>query len=166
LVEEARRDLEAMLAQHDVDGLEVSIDVVTGSPAERIVDAADEAGMLVIGSRGSNHLVPELLDPVTIRALRHSHCSILSVREVHVDLEANEAEIARLADACRITWQLIEDGRAAEALPYIEPAAQRAPVNATIQEAYSIVLKQLGRDMEARSHHEISQMIRARIDRS
>ncbi|HYZ84897.1 MAG TPA: universal stress protein [Bryobacteraceae bacterium] len=165
-VEEARRALEEMLAQHAVNGLDVAVDVVTGSPAERIVDAADDAGMLVIGSRGFNPLVPESLDPVTTRALRHSHCSILAVREVHVDLEANEAEIARLADACRVTWQLIEDDRAVEALPFIEPAAQRAPFNATIQEAYAIVLEKVGQKVEARARHELSQMIRARIDRS
>ncbi len=165
-VEEARRDLEEMLAQHAVNGLDVAVDVVTGSPAERIVDAADDAGMLVIGSRGFNPLVPESLDSVTTRALRHSQCSILAVREVHVDLEASEAEIARLADACRVTWQLIEDDRAVEALPFIEPAAQRAPFNATIQEAYAIVLEKVGQELEARSRHELSQMIRARIDRS
>jgi len=165
-VEEARRELEELLAQHALSGLDVAIDVVTGSPAERILDAADDAGMLVIGSRGFNPLVPELLDPVTTRALRHSQCGILSVREVHVDLQAGEAEIARLADACRVAWQLIEDNRAAEALPVIEPAAQRAPFNATLQEAYAIVLENVGRDVEARARHEISRMIRARIDRS
>ncbi len=165
-VEEARRNLEEMLAQHAVDGLEVAVDVVTGSPVEQIVDAADDAGMLVIGSWGFNPLVPRSLDPVTTRALRHSRCSILAVREVHADLEASEAEIVRLADACRVTWKLIEDNRAAEALPIIELAAQRAPVNATIQEAYAIVLEKVGREVEARSRHELSQMIRARIDRS
>ena len=166
LVEEARRDLEQMLAQHALDGLDVAIDVMTGSRAERIIDAADDAGMLVIGSRGFNPLVPASLEPVTARALRHSRCSILAVREVHVDLEANEAEIARLADACRVTWQLIEDNRAVEALPVIEPAAQRAPFNATIQEAYAIVLEKVGKEVEARSRHELARMIRARIDRS
>lgn len=166
LVEDARRNLEQMVAQHAVNGLDVAVDVMKGSPAERIIDAADDAGMLVIGSRGFNPLVPKSLDPVTARALRHSQCSILAVREVHVDLEASEAEIARLADACRVTWQLIEDNRAAEALPFIEAAAQSAPVNATIQEAYAIVLEKVGREVEARSRHELAQMIRARIDRS
>jgi nucleotide-binding universal stress UspA family protein len=165
-VEEARRDLEEMLVQHAVNGLDVAVDVVTGSPAERIVDAADDAGMLVIGSPGFHPLVPESLDQVTTRALRHSQCSILAVREVDVDLEASEAEIARLADACRVTWQLIEDDRAVEALPFIERAAQRAPFNATIQEAYAIVLEKVGREVEARARHELSQMIRARLDRS
>lgn len=169
-VEEARHLLEEMLARlaakEPEAAVDASIDVVTGSPAERIVDAADEAGMIVIGSRGFNPLIPELLDPVTTRALRHSRCSILAVREVHVDLEQNEAEIARLADACRVAWQLIEDNRAAEALPFIEPAAQRAPFNARIQEVYAIVLEKVGREVEARSRHELSQMIRTRIDRS
>ncbi len=165
-VEEARQLLQEMLARQSAGGLEVVVEVMKGSPEERIVDAADDAGLLVIGSRGFNPLIPEALNPVTVRALRHSSCSILAVREVHVDLEANEAEITRLADACRLTWQLIEDNRAAEALAYIEPAAQRAPVNATIQEAYAIVLEKLGREVEARSRHELSRMIRARIDRS
>jgi nucleotide-binding universal stress UspA family protein len=166
LVEDARRELKEMLAQYEVNGLDVEVDVVTGSPAERIVDAADDAGMLVIGSWGFNRLVPESLDAVTTRALRHSQCSILAVREVHVDLEANEADITRVADACRVTWQLIEDNRAAEALPFIERAAQLAPFNATIQEAYAIVLEKVGQEVEARSRHELSKMIRARIDRS
>ncbi len=160
-VEEARRDLEKMLAQHEVSGLDVAVDVVTGSPDERIIDAADDAGMLVIGSRGL-----DATDSVTTRALRHSQCSILAVREVHVDLEASEAEITRLADACRVTWQLIEDNRAVEALPLIERAAHRAPFNATIQEAYAIVLEKAGQEVEARSRHELSRMIRARIDRT
>ena len=165
-VEEARRGLEEILAQHALNGVNVAVDVVTGSPAERIIDAADDAGMLVIGSRGFNPLVPESLDSVTTRVLRHSQCNIVAVREVHVDLEASEAEIARLADACRVTWQLIEDNRAAEALPLIERAAQRAPFNATIQEAYAIVLEKVGQVVEARSRQELAQMIRARIDRS
>lgn len=165
-VDEARRDLEKMLAEHDLDGLRVAVDVVTGNPAERILDAADEAGMLVIGSRGFAPLFPERLDAVTTRALRYSQCSILSVREVHVDLQASEVELTSLADACRITWQLIEDNRAAEALPLIEPAAQRAPYNATIQEAYAIVLEKAGQEVEARARHELSRMIRTRIDRT
>ncbi|MEZ5396686.1 MAG: universal stress protein [Bryobacterales bacterium] len=164
-VEAARGDLQEMLAQEDVAGLEVKVDVVKGSPDERIVDAADDAGMLVIGSRGFAPLVPELLNPITTRALRHSQCSVLAVREVHVDLQASEAKLARIADACRVTWELIEDNRAAEALPFIESAAQLAPFNAKIQEAYAIVLDNLGQDVEARARHELAKMIRARIDR-
>jgi nucleotide-binding universal stress UspA family protein len=164
--EKARRDLEEMLAQHETTGLSVEVDVLTGNAVERIVDAADDAGLLVVGSRAFAAPIPEWLDPVTTRALRHSRCSILAVREVHADLEASEGEILRLADACRTTWQLIEDNRAAEALPFIEPAAQRAPFNATIQEAYAIVLEKLGQKVEAQARHELAQMIRSRIDRS
>ncbi len=165
-VAEARRDLEEMLAEQAVSGLDVTVEVVTGNPAERIVDAADDAGMLVVGSRAFTPPVPLGLDPVTTRALRHSRCSILTVREVHADLEASEAEIVRIADACRVTWQMIEDNRAGEALPLIEQAVQRAPFNATIQEAYAIVLEKVGREVEARSRRELAQMIRTRIDRS
>jgi nucleotide-binding universal stress UspA family protein len=165
-VEEARLDLQVMIDAQSPNGLAVTVDVLTGGPVEKIIDAADDAGLIVIGSRGFHPLFPKAINPVTARVLRHSRCSILTVREVHVDLEVNEAEIARLAEACRVTWELIEDNRAVEALPFIEPAAQRAPFNATIQEAYAIVLEKVGREVEARSHHEISRMIRARLDRS
>lgn len=164
-VEASRQQLQDMIAQEDVSGLDVKVEVVWGRPDEKIVDAADDAGMLVIGSRGFAPLIPELLNPITTRALRHSQCSILAVREVHVDLQASEAELARLADACHKTWELIGDNRAAEALPFIEPVAQLAPYNAKIQEAYAIVLEKLGQDVEARARHELSKMIRTRIDR-
>ncbi|MBS1832900.1 MAG: universal stress protein [Acidobacteria bacterium] len=164
--DEARRDLEQMLAQHPIDGLDIEVIVVTGNPVERIVDAADDAGLLVVGSRGYTAPTTEWHDSVTTRVLRHSRCSILAVREVQADLEGSEREIVRLADACRVTWQLIEDGRAAEALPIIEPVAQRAPFNATIQEAYAIVLEKVDQRVEARARRELAQMIRARIDRS
>lgn len=162
-VEEARRGVEKLLAEHSVDGLDVEVIVVSGSPAERIVDAADDAGLLVIGSRGLDPLVLEWLDPVTTRALRHSQHSVMTVREVDVDLERRESAVESLADAYHAAWQLIEDDRAAEALPLIESAAQRAPFNATIQETYAIVLEKVGREVEARARHEISQMIRIRI---
>jgi nucleotide-binding universal stress UspA family protein len=161
--DKARLSVEEELAAYALDGLDVEIVVVSGSPEERIVDAADEAALLVIGSRGFDPLVPEWLGPVTTRALRHSHCSILAVREVDVDLERSMSAIAAVADAHRVAQQLIEDRRAPEALALIESAAQHAPFNATIQDTYAVVLKSVGREVEARARREIAKMIRRRI---
>jgi len=68
---------------------------------------------------------------------------------VDVDLEQRERAIGDVADAYRAARELIEDDRAAEALPLIEMAAERAPVNATIQETYAIALEKVGREVEA-----------------
>ncbi len=161
--EDARRGLDALLADYDTEGPDVEVLMVRGVPAERIVDASDEAGLLVVGSRGFDPLVPEWLGPVTTRALRSSRCSVLAIREVDVDLDRREHAIGEIADAYRAARQLIEDDRAAEALPLIELAAERAPVNATIQETYAIALENVGREVEARGRHEIAEMIRNRI---
>jgi nucleotide-binding universal stress UspA family protein len=159
----ARARIEELVAQHDVDGLDVSVIVVGGEPAEEIVDATDDAGLLVIGSRGFDPLIPEWLGPVTARALRRSHCTTLTIREVDVDLSRREHAIASLADDYRAAWQLLDDDRAAEALPLIEGAAERAPANAEIQEALAVALDRVGRQVEARGRREIAAMIRKRF---
>jgi hypothetical protein len=160
----AREEVQALLAEHDHEGLELSVVVVSGVPAERIVDAADDAGLLVVGSRGFDPLIPDWLGPVTSRTLRYSHCSALTIREVDGDLKRRERAISSLADAHRDAWQLMDDGHAVEALPLIESAAERAPANATIQETFAVALEKVGRHVEARGRREIAKMIRKHID--
>lgn len=159
----ARDRIEALIGQHDVAGVDVSAIVVGGVPAEQIVDATDDAGLLVIGSRGFDPLIPEWLGPVTARALRRSRCSTLTIREVDVDLSRREHAIASIADDYRTARELLDDDRAAEALPLLESAAERAPANADIQEALAVALDRVGRQVEARGRREIAAMIRKRI---
>lgn len=161
--EGARHCVEAMLEEHDLEGLGVEVVVVDGTPAEEIVDASHDAGLLVVGSRGFDPLVPEWLGPVTTRALRHGASSVLAIREVDVDLERRQAAIAGLADAHDAAQRLIADDRAAEAIALIEGAAERAPTNAAIQETYAVALERVGRAVEARARHELAEMIRTRI---
>ncbi|MCB9592372.1 MAG: universal stress protein [Sandaracinaceae bacterium] len=159
----AREQVEGLLAEQDLDGLDVSVVVVLGSPAERIVDAGDEAGLLVIGSRGFDPLIPDWLGPVTSRALRYSRCSMLTVREVDLDLTRREHAIASLAHDYQAARRLLDLDGAAEALPILESAAERAPANAAIQEAFALALERVGRHVEARGRREIAAMIRTRI---
>lgn len=161
--EQALVQVQELVDEHHIVGLEVDVVVVGGPPAERILDAADEAGLLVIGSRGFDPLIPEWLGPVTSRALRYSRCGMLTVREVDVDLGRRELAIASLAHDYRAARELLDDDRAAEALPIIEGAAERAPANAAIQEAFAIALERVGRAVEARGRREIAAIIRARI---
>ncbi len=159
----ARGQVDALLAAHDVDGLEVSVNVDSGIPAAKIVEAAADAGLLVVGSRGFDPLIPDWLGPVTTRTLRHSRCSALTIREVDVDLERREHAIANLAHAHREVRRLLEEQQPQDALPLIEGLAERAPANAEIQETFAITLERVGRNVEARGRHEIAKMIRKRI---
>ncbi len=159
----SREEVEKVVGEHDLRGLDVSVSVVSGSPVERIVDAADDAGLLVIGSRGFDPLIPDWLGPVTSRALRYSRCSMLTIREVDVQLGRRERALASLADDYRAARRLLDDDRAAEALPLLESAAERAPANAAIQDAFALALERVGRDVEARGRREIATMIRKRI---
>lgn len=159
----ARRSVQTELGRHDLSGVTAEVVIARGNAAERIVEAASQAGVLIIGSRGFDPFMPDWAGPVTTRALRHSVCSILTIREVHADLDVHLGAVTRLADAYQTAWTLIQDGRAEEALAWIEPAAEQAPFNATIQEAFGIALKQLGRDVEARARLEVARLLRDRI---
>ena len=158
-----REQVDALLAEHALEGLDVAVSVVVGVPAERIVDATADVGLLVVGSRGFDPLIPDWLGPVTSRALQHSRCNTLAIREVDQDLGRRERAISTLAHDYRVARELLDDDRAEEALPLIESAAERAPANATIQEAFAIALDRVGRRVEARGRHEIAAMIRERI---
>jgi len=159
----ARDRLEKLLAERHLEGLDVSVVVVGGSPAEEIVDATGDAGLLVVGSRGFDPLIPEWLGPVTSRALRSGQCNTLTVREVDVDLRRREHAIAGLAYEYQTAKELLDEDRAAEAFPILESIAERAPANATIQEAYARALDRLDRGVEARGRREIAAIIRRRI---
>jgi len=61
---------------------EVEETVVPGSPAEAIIDHADEAGdpLIVIGSRGLSGLREMMLGSVSHRVLHHANCPVTVVR--------------------------------------------------------------------------------------
>jgi len=159
----ARKQVEGLLADYDVEGLDLSINVTNGDPAEQIVDAADEAGLLVIASRGYDPLVRDWMGPVTERALRHSGCSALTIRLVGEGHEDRERSIVRLADLYQQAKELLADDRGQEALPILEALVEQAPTNAAIQETFALALEHVGRSVEAISRRELAALIRDRI---
>lgn len=160
---EVREQVEALLACYDVAGLDVSVKVTSGDPAERIVDAAKGAGLLVVASRGYDPLVRDWIGPVSARALRHSQCSALMIRHLEAGHEERERAIAGLADLHQRARELVGEGRAEEALPLLELAAEHASTNAAVQETYARALDQAGRHVEATSRHALAVLIRNRL---
>jgi nucleotide-binding universal stress UspA family protein len=64
----------------ELDGLEVERRVVTGEPAEVLVDEVAERDLLVVGSRGHGGFAGLLLGSVSQRCAHHAPCPVVIVR--------------------------------------------------------------------------------------
>jgi len=160
----AKQQIEEVLRGYDLAGLQTTVTVEKGEPAGCIVDAADSAGLLVVGSRGYDPLVREWVGPVTARALRHSLCSTLMVRQVGEGHEERERAVVRLAELYEEGRALLDDDRGEEAFPLLERAAAQAPANAAVQEAFAMALDRVGRPVEATSRRDLVTIIRRRLE--
>jgi nucleotide-binding universal stress UspA family protein len=88
--EAARKTVERIV--HDVVGDAADVDVrptvVQGSPATVLIDAAREAELLVIGSRGHGGFAGLLLGSVSHQVAQHATCPVVILR--HVDDERRD----------------------------------------------------------------------------
>lgn len=65
-----------------VKELEISSEILSGSPKRVIIETADswEADLIVVGSRGLGAWTRLLLGSVSVAIVSHAHCSVLIVR--------------------------------------------------------------------------------------
>ncbi len=72
----------------DDASVEVSGDVLFGSPDSRIVETAEEIGadLIVLGSHGYKRWERMLLGSVSSSVVHHAHCSVLVVRSASGDV--------------------------------------------------------------------------------
>lgn len=155
-----RKQLETFLNAHDLEGVEVEQRVVIGPPAQRIVEAAEEAALLVIGSRGFGLLRPTALGGITEKAIRFSRASVCTVRDPDPAREKRERSLRQLAKLKTKADALMAEGNATEALPLLQLAAARAPANAALQDALAQALAALGRLEEAEARRHLAKIIR------
>lgn len=73
IVEQARNEIAETTAQ-------VTVNVVTGDPAEQIITASRDADLVVVGSRGSGGLA-WLLGSVSSKVAHHAACPVVIIRE-------------------------------------------------------------------------------------
>jgi nucleotide-binding universal stress UspA family protein len=74
-------------ALNEVSGLEPDVPVhpmvIEGHPAEVLVAAAEDADLLVVGSRGHGAFASTVIGSVSINCVLHAHCPVLVLRDGH-----------------------------------------------------------------------------------
>ena len=79
-----KKDAEQELAKALTDvadaGVAVTGQVVENSPATALLDAARDADLLIVGSRGHGGFTGLLLGSVSSQVIHHAHCPVLVVR--------------------------------------------------------------------------------------
>lgn len=155
-----RERLAEFLAGTDLGGVTVDARVVVGDAAERIVEAADEGWLLVIGSRGFSELLPGAVGRVTERALRYSRVDALAVRDTDPARDERERRVRELGSYKRLAEARLAAGEPAGALSVLSILATYAPADATIQERMADALVALGRHDEAERHRALAAIIR------
>ncbi|MEJ3653275.1 universal stress protein [Actinomycetes bacterium KLBMP 9759] len=80
-----RHDLDQVLADRpDLAGVPVSVEGRLGHVGEELVDAADDADLLVLGHRGRGAVASALLGSVGLYCLLHAGCPVTVVRAAGV----------------------------------------------------------------------------------
>jgi nucleotide-binding universal stress UspA family protein len=79
---DARKTLDAVISEEvgPTDSKRVRSLVVNGHPAQALIDAADGADLLVVGSRGHGSFAEALLGSVSQHCVHHAPCPVLIVR--------------------------------------------------------------------------------------
>jgi nucleotide-binding universal stress UspA family protein len=59
---------------------EVTVNAVTGDPAQELIKASNDADMLVVGSRGSGGFTQLLMGSVSSKVTHHAACPVVVIR--------------------------------------------------------------------------------------
>jgi nucleotide-binding universal stress UspA family protein len=81
----ARKAIEQIVeqARNEIGGTtpQVTVNVVTGDPSQELIIASRDAGLVVVGSRGSGGFTSLLLGSVSSKVSHHAACPVVVVRE-------------------------------------------------------------------------------------
>lgn len=73
--------VDAVRETGDLEGVDVSTEVLEGHAGERLIALSREADLLVVGSRGHGGFMGLLLGSVTTYVVNHAMCPVVVVRQ-------------------------------------------------------------------------------------
>jgi nucleotide-binding universal stress UspA family protein len=74
-----RAMVDEVVGQSDLGGVPVGVVVAAGGPAPVLVDASDDAALLVVGSRGRGAVRSTVLGSVALHCVTHARCPVVVV---------------------------------------------------------------------------------------
>ncbi len=157
----ARGRVEEFLAAQDLSGIDVEPRVVVGNPAQRIVEASEDAWLLVVASRSFADLRHGTIGEVAERALRYSRCNALAVRDDDPARDRRETEVRELAELKARAEAHLAAGETNVAVSLLRFVADHAPANASVHEALAHALDVAGERDEAARRRALANVIRS-----
>jgi nucleotide-binding universal stress UspA family protein len=98
LVDQVRQD-PAVASMPGASDVPVAVSVVVGPPAEALVDRADGADLLVVGSRGRGVARSTVLGSVALHCVTHAHCPVVVVHPSRTALAGTGTVVVGLDDS-------------------------------------------------------------------
>jgi nucleotide-binding universal stress UspA family protein len=123
LIEDVRRD-PAVASVAGSSGVPVDVDVIAGSPAEFLIDRAERADLLVVGSRGRGAVRSTILGSVALHCVTHAPCPVVVVHPSRTAIARTGTVVVGLDDS--------EMSRAALRAAVAEAARMGAEVQAVV----------------------------------
>lgn len=90
------QDVSGVGAEHP--GVTLTATVVHGRPAEALIDASDQAELIVVGRRGRGGFAGLTLGSVSERVVRYATCPVLVDKGTHPAADSDGAESGRAGD--------------------------------------------------------------------
>lgn len=88
VVQALRADAAPVAAAGQGAAVEVTYESFRGAPANGLIEASEDADLLVVGARGLGGFKGLALGSVSDQCVRHSHCPVVVVRDEHsADIE-------------------------------------------------------------------------------
>jgi nucleotide-binding universal stress UspA family protein len=70
---------EAVARRSDVSGLQVTVQTVSGLPADELIKASQDADLLVVGARGAGGFARLVMGSVSSQVVHHALCPVVVV---------------------------------------------------------------------------------------
>jgi len=92
--ERAQEETDATLEKIDPESRPpaVTVRAITGLPAEALIDAAADADMLVVGSRGAGGFKRLLMGSVSLQVTHHARCPVVVIPAENVGQRQNRGQ--------------------------------------------------------------------------